>query len=169
MEAEVAPFNTYTLPRVLQLVQRSNQFNLTTVRHSEGDLNSFAQSEEVAAFCIRLRDRLGDNGIIAVVILRKVGQDAVVDTWIMSCRVLGRGVEDLTIDRIVDRTAALGCRRIVGRYTPTAKNAMVADLYPRLGFEDAGADGATSLFALDVDGFRGKPFPITILEQPVKA
>src|SRR6202042_339385 len=90
MEAHVQPFDSFTLPRVLQLVQRSNQFNLTTIRHSESDLRQFGDGRDAAAFCIRLSDRLGDNGIIAAVIVRKAGGNAIIDTWIMSCRVLGR-------------------------------------------------------------------------------
>ena len=97
MKADIQPFDAFALPRVHQLVQRSNQFNLTTIRYSEDELLRCGTDREASAFCIRLSDRLGDNGIIAAIILRKVGSDAVVDTWIMSCRVLGRRVEELTL------------------------------------------------------------------------
>jgi FkbH-like protein len=165
MEAHVQPFDNFTLPRVLQLVQRSNQFNLTTIRHSESDLRRFCQDSAVAAFCIRLSDRLGDNGIIAAVIVCKAGSEAVIDTWIMSCRVLGRRMEDLTIQLIVERAKLLGCRRVVGRYTPSAKNGLVENLYLQHGFTEAGSDGSTRLFSLDVDEFRPREFPI-IIHQP---
>lgn len=168
MEAHVLPFDGFAMPRVLQLVQRSNQFNLTTVRYSETELRQLAANDDVAAFCIRLNDRLGDNGIIATVILRKSGHDAVVDTWIMSCRVLGRRVEELTVQLIAERARQLGCQRIVGRYTPTAKNHIVEGLYPQHGFEEAGSDGPTRLYALDVGQFQPKSFPIVIIEpEPV--
>lgn len=162
MEAYVLPFDGFALPRVLQLVQRSNQFNLTTIRHGELDLRRFAQDSDAAPFCIRLTDRLGDNGIIATVIVRKSGSDAIVDTWIMSCRVLGRRVEDLTVQLIVERARQLGCRRVVGRYAPTAKNGIVENLYPQHGFADAGHDGPTRLYSLDVVQFQPPSFPIVI-------
>jgi FkbH-like protein len=165
MEAHVRPFDNFALPRVLQLVQRSNQFNLTTIRYGESDLRRFTQDAAVAPFCIRLVDRLGDNGIIAAVIVRKVGGDAVVDTWIMSCRVLGRRVEDLTVQLIVERARQFGCRRVVGRYTPTAKNGIVENLYRQHGFSEAGHDGSTRLFSLDVDDFQPQKLPI-VIHQP---
>jgi FkbH-like protein len=162
MEAHVQPFDSFTLPRALQLVQRSNQFNLTTIRHNEADLLQFSRDSNVIPFCIRLSDRLGDNGIIATVILRKEGSDAVIDTWIMSCRVLGRRVEDLTVQLIVERARRLGCRRVIGRYTPTSKNGMVENLYSQHGFADAGSDGSTRLYSLDIAGFQPRAFPIVI-------
>lgn len=169
MEAHVLAFDGFAMPRVLQLVQRSNQFNLTTVRYSETELRQLAANDDVAAFCIRLNDRLGDNGIIATVILRKSGHDAVVDTWIMSCRVLGRRVEELTVQLIAERARQFGCQRIVGRYTPTAKNHIVEGLYSQHGFEEAGSDGPTRLYTLDVGQFRPRSFPIVIIKpEPVQ-
>lgn len=169
MEAHVLPFDGFAMPRVLQLVQRSNQFNLTTVRYSEAELGQLAANDDVAAFCIRLNDRLGDNGIIATLILRKVGSDAVVDTWIMSCRVLGRRVEELTVQLIAERARQLGCQRIIGRYTPTAKNHIVEGLYSQHGFEEAGSDGPTRLYTLDVGQFQPRSFPIIIKPEPVQS
>jgi FkbH-like protein len=165
MEAYVQSFDSFALPRVLQLVQRSNQFNLTTIRYSEQDLLRLAQDSDVASFCVRLGDRLGDNGIIAAVIIRKAGRDAVVDTWIMSCRVLGRRVEELTVRLIVERARQLDCDRIVGRYTPTAKNGIVENLYPQHGFSGAGHDGPSRLYYLDVDKYQLRKIPI-IIHQP---
>lgn len=168
MEAHVLPFDGFSMPRVLQLVQRSNQFNLTTLRYSEAELGQVAGEEDVAAFCIRLNDRLGDNGIIATVILRKSGEDAVVDTWIMSCRVLGRRVEELTVQLIAERARQLGCRRVVGRYTPTAKNHIVEGLYLQHGFDEAGSDGLTRLYVLDLGEFQPNTLPIAIIKpEPV--
>lgn len=165
MKADVQPFDSFTLPRVQQLVQRSNQFNLTTIRHSEADLRRYAKDHDATAFCIRLSDRLGDNGIIAVVIVRKAGNDAIVETWIMSCRVLGRRVEELTVQLIVDRAKRLGCKRVVGRYIPTAKNHLVAGLYEQQGFMEAGSDGEARLFALNVDDFQSTPLPIEVFQR----
>jgi len=170
MTAEVKAFDGFSLPRVLQLVNRSNQFNLTTIRHTEADLQRFAADAQCATFTVRLADRLGDNGIIAAVILRKAGSDAVVDTWIMSCRVLGRRVEELTVQLIVERAKDLGCARVVGRYTPTEKNALVENLYLQHGFSDAGVDGATRLYCMDIQHYSPRTIPIAIQgARPVTA
>jgi FkbH-like protein len=165
MEASPTRFDSYTLPRILQLVQRSNQFNLTTIRYSESELAAIAVDPETSPLAIRLVDRLGDYGIVVAVVLRVVGRDLIVDTWIMSCRVLGRRVEQLTLSLIVDRARAAGCRRVIGRFTPTAKNSLVADHYSRLGFAANGLDGDTQLFRLDVDQFTRPELPIRILES----
>lgn len=166
MKAELSPLDSYVLPRAFQLVQRSNQFNLTTIRYSEDELKQIAADENNRAFSVRLSDRLGDNGIIAFVILRKQGADALVDTWIMSCRVLGRRVEDLTVQAIVDRAAEMGCDRIVGRYVPTSKNGMVAKLYPDQGFNLVQDEAGELTFTLDLKAFNPKTIPI-VVEQKV--
>jgi FkbH-like protein len=166
MQADIQPFNSFAIPRVHQLVQRSNQFNLTTIRYSEDELVGYATDRDASAFCIRLSDRLGDNGIIAAIIVRKVGDDAVVDTWIMSCRVLGRRVEELTLQLIIDRARALGCSRIVGQYVPTSKNGLVEDLYGRLGFASLQEDNnGKQLFALPIDRYEPRTLPIEIIEH----
>jgi FkbH-like protein len=165
MVANVMPIDRYSLPRALQLIQRSNQFNLTTMRHTEGALNAIAESPDCGAFCIRLSDRLGDNGIIAVAIVRKQETDAVVDTWIMSCRVLGRKVEQLTIQQIASEAQRLGCDRIVGQYIPTSKNHMVAKLYPTLGFDEIGAKDDVSLFALPLARYTPETIPIEVTRK----
>jgi FkbH-like protein len=165
MEANILSIDGYSLPRALQLIQRSNQFNLTTIRHSEAALKAIAESADCRSFCIRLSDRLGDNGIIAVVIVRREATDAVVDTWIMSCRVLGRKVEQLTLQRIAIEARRLGCDRIVGQYIPTSKNHMVANLYRSHGFDAIGARGDVSLFALPLERYKSEPVPIKVVEQ----
>ncbi len=150
MEATLVPFDRYSLPRVLQLVQRSNQFNLTTIRYSEAELLALAGQPGIDVLCLRLKDRFGDYGIVAVCIGRRGGDDLVVDTWIMSCRVLGRGVEELTLGLLADAARRLGCRCLRGRYIPTAKNALVADLYVRLGFAALAGDGEVHEYARDI-------------------
>jgi FkbH-like protein len=111
------------------------------------------KEKAVVPFCIRLSDRLGDNGIIAVVILRVSGQEMLVDTWIMSCRVLGRGGEDLTLNLIAKAAKKYDCNTIVGKYVQTQKNEMVADLYSRLGFSDASAILGPGVWIMGLDEF----------------
>jgi FkbH-like protein len=164
MRAEIAGFDDFTLPRAHQLVQRSNQFNLTTRRYSHSELATMARDPDVSAFCIRLHDRLGDNGVIAVVILRREARSAIVDTWIMSCRVLGRQVEDLTLRLIVDRARLWECDKVVGHYLPTAKNALVADLYPRLGFSESDQTKDGQVFEMPVADYRDGKLLIEVIE-----
>jgi len=167
MEAEIRGLDSYTLPRVLQLVQRSNQFNLTTIRYGETELEAIARDPDNAILTVRLADRFGDNGIVAVLILRKRGLDLLVDTWIMSCRVLARRVEELSLDLIVNRARDLGCARVLGKYAATAKNGLVADLYPRLGFELLKEEGSEKLFGLALEKYSALPIPIRSLRfQP---
>jgi predicted enzyme involved in methoxymalonyl-ACP biosynthesis len=102
--------------------------------------------------CYRLTDRFGDNGIISVVaVTRDSEDDARIDLWLMSCRVLGRKVEEAILADVVARARALSARRLVGEYAPTAKNALVRDLYPRLGFKEIGHNGANVLYALPLE------------------
>lgn len=153
MKAIFFGFSEFTLPRVLQLVQRSNQFNLTTIRYGEAELKAIGADRTYVPICIQLTDRIGDNGIIAVVILRQQGQDMHINTWIMSCRVLGRGVEEVTLNRIVTAAKEHNCSRVVGRYIATPKNSMVADLYPRFGFTEASQTLGAEFWTLDVSGY----------------
>jgi FkbH-like protein len=128
-------FDRMGLQRVVQLINKSNQFNLTTRRYTEEDV--LAVMDDPAAFGLQLRliDRFGDNGIIAIVIGRLQGsRDLDIEIWLMSCRVLGRQVEPTTLNLIAAEARRLGARRLIGEYIPTRKNGMVKDHYARLGF-----------------------------------
>jgi FkbH-like protein len=143
MELTIAPVDEMSLVRATQLLNKTNQFNLTTVRHCEAEVRTMMREPGVIALQARLRDRFGDNGIIAVMILRVQGGAATVEEWVMSCRVLGRRVEEACLQSMVDACRARGVKRLTGIYRPTAKNAMVGGLYPRLGFgEEAGEASA---------------------------
>jgi FkbH-like protein len=136
MLSVVEPFNSFNTPRVAQLTQRSNQFNLRTIRYAEADILRVAASPDAFTFSFTLADRFGDNGIICVVILKKEADGILfVDTWLMSCRVLKRGMEDFTLNTLVEFARANGFRFLKGEYCPTAKNAMVSQHYDRLGFQ----------------------------------
>jgi len=153
------------LPRCVQLINKTNQFNLTTRRYSEQDVLGFLADPQNLALQFRLTDAFGDNGVIAIVMARPEGEaDLRIDSWLMSCRVLGRQVEDATLAVLAAQAQTLGARRLIGDYLPTAKNAMVRDHYPRLGFAaiDQSETGAT--FALDLEGYAAKPTAIEILE-----
>ncbi|SHG98042.1 HAD-superfamily phosphatase, subfamily IIIC/FkbH-like domain-containing protein [Chryseobacterium oranimense] len=136
MTSDVKSFDNFSKPRVSQLTQRSNQFNLRTVRYTEQDVDRLINSEEHYTLSFTLEDKYGDNGLICVIVLEKKDPDTIfIDTWLMSCRVLKRGMEDFTLNTIVETARKHGFKNIVGEYLPTAKNQMVEDHYERLGFE----------------------------------
>jgi FkbH-like protein len=129
-------FDRLGLQRIVQLINKSNQFNLTTRRYTEEDVLSVMADPAAFGLQLRLLDRFGDNGVIAIVVgrLQPTDRDIVIDTWLMSCRVLGRQVEPTTLNLIAQEARKLDARRIVGEYLPTSKNGMVKDHYERLGF-----------------------------------
>ncbi len=131
-------FDRLGLSRIVQLINKTNQFNLTTKRYTEAEILDVMADDRAFGLQLRLLDRFGDNGIIAIVIGRLTGTDCQIDTWLMSCRVLGRGVEAATLNLIAAQAAAMGAERLIGTYIPTAKNPMVADHYQKLGFDAAG-------------------------------
>jgi FkbH-like protein len=155
MVLEGAPLES-ARERVTELIHKTNQFNLTTRRYNRGELAAIVGSG--FGRCYRLTDRFGDNGIISVVaVAREETADARIDLWLMSCRVFGRKVEDAILADIAARARALGARRLIGEYAPTAKNALVRDLYPRLGFEEIARRGESVLYALPLDEGRSAP------------
>jgi FkbH-like protein len=132
-------FDRTSRARVAQLINKSNQFNLTTRRYTEAELAGAEADPGVFAFHARLIDQFGDNGIICVIICRSTTDgetDAawMIDTWLMSCRVLGRCVEQMVLREIVLRARARGIRTLLGTYKPTTRNAMVREHYGKLGF-----------------------------------
>jgi FkbH-like protein len=138
MVAEVGDFtNSFYVPRIAQLTQRSNQFNLRTVRYTEADIQRIAQDPAFVPFYFCLSDKFGSYGLISVVILQKQDDKTLfVDTWLMSCRVLKRGVEQFVLNTIVEYAQKNRFEHIIGEYIPTSKNAMVKEHYTKLGFEN---------------------------------
>jgi FkbH-like protein len=148
-------FDRIGLARIVQLINKTNQFNLTTRRYTEADVQAVMDDPRAFGLQLRLLDRFGDNGIIAIVIGRMRDAEALeIDTWLMSCRVLGRQVEPTTLNLIADQARRLGAARLVGEYLPTKKNGMVRDHYAKLGFlvTETAADGA-SRAVLELAGF----------------
>ena len=134
MVSTVSHFNRYNIPRVAQLSQRSNQFNLRTIRYTEEEILSIAASDKYVTLAFTLSDKFGDNGLISVVILEKQDTVLFINTWFMSCRVLKRGMENFALNEIVTIAKQNGFMYIIGEYLPTAKNGIVARLYDELGF-----------------------------------
>jgi FkbH-like protein len=161
MEAVVAPFTDADLPRIAQLIGKSNQFNLTTRRHSVQRLEEFRQDPYCVHFSLRLRDRFTDHGLVSVLIALQRGTALDIDTWLMSCRVIGRTVEAAMLSELCHAAERRGCDRIYGTYIRSSKNAMVADLFERFGFERArGGDDAVVRWEYDLSdhGSIASPF-----------
>lgn len=142
--AEVAAVDAVNLPRIAQLTQKTNQFNLTTRRYTEADIAAFAADPRARVYGLRLRDRVDDLGLIGAAILRLDGDEAHIDTFLLSCRALGRGAETVLLAHVAGVARRLGAARLRGEYRPTARNAQVADFYARHGFAAGGdPDAAT--------------------------
>jgi FkbH-like protein len=138
MRARVEPVGRLNIDRVTQLVNKTNQFNLTTRRYTHSEVQAIATDPAMTTLVISLRDNLGDSGLISVLFLRKDSDKLVIETWLMSCRVLKRGVEHLALDLVAQKATILGCQYILGTYIPSEKNGMVKNLYSELGFEASG-------------------------------
>jgi FkbH-like protein len=136
-----------TAERAAQLTQKTNQFNLTTRRYNSAQLLRLAESGEAHVFTVRVRDCYGDNGLTGLAIVRDSARASEIDTFLLSCRVLARGVETALLAFLCDRAEAKGLREVRGRFLPTARNAQAADFFAGHGFESRG--GEAGLFVAD--------------------
>jgi FkbH-like protein len=154
MEIECGPVDSQTAVRVAQLINKTNQFNLTTRRYSLEEVERRMRSRDCRFWWFRLRDRFADHGLIAVLLADVRGDEWLVDLWLMSCRVIGRGVEEYMFNRLVEAALREGGRIVRAQYIPTTKNGLVKDLLPRLGFTPTFEQGA---FQMDLAGARMFP------------
>lgn len=143
MKGEIQSFIPAYMSRIAQLTNKSNQFNLTTKRYSQSEIEAAAQDPRRVTLYGRLGDKFGDNGVVSIVIGKIAGdaqEELHMELWLMSCRVLKREMEFAMMDELVERAQRMGIHKIVGYYYPTAKNAMVKDFYGRQGFEKVHED-----------------------------
>ena len=163
MQAELYGFEPLYIQRIAQLTNKSNQFNLTTLRCTEDDIRAMAGDKDYLCLCGKLTDAFGDNGIVTVVAGQTEGQALHLRLWLMSCRVLKRGMEDAMMNTVVAEAAARGVREVYGYYYPTAKNGMVRDFYAGFGFEKVSEDETgNTVWKLAVDAYQPKPLHMTI-------
>src|SRR5690606_1590167 len=138
MVLHASPIGDAELARSTQLLNKTNQFNLTTRRYSEAEVERIARDTGSVTLAFRLADKYGDNGLISVVLARPdpaFADDALlIDSWLMSCRVLSRQVEEAVLEVLVNAARAAGYRTLIGEYRPSGRNDMVAEHYPKLGF-----------------------------------
>jgi FkbH-like protein len=151
MEIVVEPFKPLDIPRIAQLTQRSNQFNLRTVRYSDNEIKDIGiDNPDYFTCAVKLKDKYGDYGLISVLILKKLNKEKLfIDTWVMSCRVLKRGVESAVVNYCVALAESNGFKQLVGEFIPTAKNDLVREHYPNLGFTDE-----NGFWCLDIQNFK---------------
>ena len=156
MRAEIAPFSPLYMGRIAQLTNKSNQFNLTTRRCTQAEIEAVAEDGDCITLCGKLSDKFGDNGVVSVVFGHCDGDTFHIDVWLMSCRVLKRGMEFAMMDELVARCVARNVKKMVGYYIPTAKNKMVKEFYALHGFVKAGedADGTATWVLEDLAGYR---------------
>lgn len=169
MRGTLKEFDSLDLPRIAQLIARSNQFNLTTVRRSETDIQGLLGRPDYRCLSMRLEDRFGDSGLISVVIARIEDGVFVLDTWLMSCRVLKRQVEDEIMNEIFRLAAVAGCARVRGIYLPTAKNGIVAGIYESFGFVRTEDSAARKEFELDVGNYQVRSTKIRVIRRAYEA
>jgi FkbH-like protein len=162
MISEVKPFEKFNFPRIAQLTQRSNQFNLRTIRYTESEIENISLDvNNYLGLSFTLSDKFGENGLISVILLEKHDTKTLfINTWLLSCRVLKRGMENFTLNTIVNYAQENGFKKIIGEYIPTPKNKMVESHYQELGFLPVNSDGH-SLYELEVDNYAKKECFIT--------
>ena len=141
MVATVGPAGEAMIPRVAQLLQRTNQFNLTTRRHTEADIRARLADNSWRIYTLRLKDRFGDSGVVGAAILVPEDDVWVIDSFLVSCRVLGRNVEVAFLVYLAQQAAEAGATTLIGEYSPTKKNTQVADFYPRNGMVEIDREG----------------------------
>jgi FkbH-like protein len=145
MSAVVRPIDEADLERVVQLLSKTNQFNLTTRRHSSAELLAILETPRSVCFSVRMRDKFGDHGLVAVVLAVPADDADVlrVDTWLMSCRVIGRTLESFTLSVLAGQAEQRGYGQLLGEYIETKKNGLVRDVYERHGFQPTGDPAAS--------------------------
>jgi FkbH-like protein len=163
MTLMVQAFDRIGLTRITQLINKTNQFNLTSKRLCEAEVSARISDPCVITLQARLTDRFGDNGIVAALSAKILGSEALIDLWLMSCRVLGRRVEDGCLNALVESCRSRGVEQLVGVYRPANKNGMVRDLYGRLGFclVEERASGETR-WKMDLRGYVPKGVPMRV-------
>jgi len=153
MEVEIRFADDYSIPRISQLTQKTNQFNLTTKRYSDEDIKSFAEKSNSDAITIKLSDRFGDLGIVGVCILKYEGKNAILDSFLLSCRALGRGVEEVLLSSALKLAKERGCLSAIGEFMPSRRNKQVERFYPNNGFIPESISGTSSeKYRCDLNG-----------------
>ncbi|UAJ11549.1 HAD-IIIC family phosphatase [Glacieibacterium megasporae] len=163
MVADIRPFDAVNRARIAQLINKSNQFNLTTRRYTEAQVAALEADPAKLTMQVRLTDRFGDNGMISVIVVDRATWE--IDTWLMSCRVLGRRMEEAVLAHIAAAARDGGASALTGRYLPSVKNKMVAGHFGKLGFAKvSGEDGKETVWRLDLADYAAPELPMRIVD-----
>jgi FkbH-like protein len=146
LEVRIEPAQPFSIPRIAQLTQRTNQMNLTTRRYTDTEVEALSKDPAWRVVSVAAKDRFGDHGIIGVMLMKTQGDSCHIDTFLMSCRVLGLNIEQHMVAFAAATAKRAKARKLLGEFIPTSKNQVAADMYPKLGFEKVGA----TLFAADL-------------------
>ena len=163
MTAELGSFDPPHAERITQLINKTNQFNLTTRRYTAQEVESLIGNPDAVTLYGRLEDKFGDNGLVSAMIGSISGDTCTVDLWIMSCRVFKRNLEQTMMDEFVRRCAGRGVKKVIGHYLPTAKNLLVKEIYGTMGFEKTSEDENSSTFVLNVADYRPQNDILTVV------
>lgn len=153
------------MERLVQLFNKTNQFNLTTIRHTQEEMQKIVADSSKKVYLYRVEDRFGDYGIVSAAIVDMAGEEPVLAEWVLSCRVMGRQVEDALLGHMEDDMQAAGYETLRSRYVPTAKNQPVAGLYERMGYRPIPRDISREIF-WEEDG--ALQYRICLKERPVR-
>ncbi len=167
MIAEIDSFKPVYLKRITQLINKSNQFNLTTKRYTTEEIESIYNSDDYICIYGKLEDKFGDNGIVSVIIGKKDGNTLNIELWLMSCRVLKRDMELAMLDLLVEFSRKNNISKLYGTYIPSAKNKMVMNFYPdTLGFDFVSeTDEGITNWILDINNYSNKNKVIAVKES----
>ncbi len=150
LKVQVKLTDDFDTPRVVQLLGKTNQFNLTTRRYTDAETKSLRDAEESAVYSMAVQDKFGDEGVVGVAIVRKEKMSWMVDSFLMSCRVIGRSVETAFLAKIIADAKTAGAKRVIGEYIQTKKNAPAADFYEHHGFAKQKESGDGAIWMLDL-------------------
>jgi len=170
MVAEIGLADESTVPRISQLTQKTNQFNLTTHRYTEGEIRAYVESPESDVFYLKLRDRISGMGMVGAAIVKYAAYQAQIDTFLLSCRAIGRGVEEALLAHVLNTAKGKGCTSVQGHYFISRKNSQVADFYNRQGFRLAAEteQGSEWEMPLDKDHFPSPDWIKTEIDNEAK-
>jgi len=165
MQAEIKPFSPVYLDRITQLTNKTNQFNLTTKRYTFAEIENMASSDAYITLYGKLSDKFGDNGLISIIIGEIKEQTCHIDLWLMSCRVLKRGMEEAMLDALVHACQTSNIKTIIGYYYKTNKNSMVEDLFAKFGFSLQTQNGEDSIWELSIKSYQQKQKNIRVNDE----
>lgn len=150
IEIDIIPADKFNIPRIAQMTQKTNQFNLTTHRYTEADIAAFVERGDLI-YCISVRDKFGDNGITGAIILTKSNEKAEINSLLLSCRILGKGIEKAFVKTVLNELASKGIEIVIAKYIPTAKNSQVSDFYDKIGFNFSGESEGVKSYTMSLN------------------